>query len=400
MPSDYITISNVSASGTGAGDTTTQLIRPGMQISGEVSVIADSTASTSLSIPGFFGNTLTVGMFITGLNVPTEETKVTAVSYNGGVTTVLLNNALTAGTQTRFAFSYIYGGTWYCSANAAASNTGSNTTLGTGLGGNDWFRSVLHLPILIQSQVSGTPGREGVYRLNQVNLAAAAKVTGFVNIYGELKGAPIIAQGKRIRVDIIIDPNTGQQSGYLNGILAVQTRNGQAAAFTSSYGILESPSSESRTLEFGISAHLPDFYTSNSNALPTHYPAGYTGLGILTPGDWQLWNTVNVSYGASGAVEISVNPYIECISDAIYMTLSSTTAKPVTYYPQLMAKATIKCKVPFRSVRFGTPGTTEEVGIWVYTNGSGNRVNTISGTDAGGYGGMVVQAVNSQYSIA
>jgi len=233
--------------------------------------------------------------------------------------------------------------------------------------------------LIITGQVSGTVGGAGVYTLSMSNVGTAATATGF---YAWVQNGPVVKPpypviGRRIRVELVIDHSSGAMYGYVDGIMCAHWRNTGNTAYTSYKGMFESMSIYTKVYAFGVSAHFPEFHTSDRQRLPYFNPNGYSGnlaaVNYAVTTSWVLAYAVKVGFGSSGMVEVFFNPFIICTSGTMYMDLSTTTAAPAAYpYPMKMGNQGTQCRVPFSQYYHGTPGTVAEVGIWVKSDGSGS----------------------------
>ena len=249
----------------------------------------------------------------------------------------------------------------------------------------------------ITGQVSGTTGGAGTYTISIPNTGTAATVSGCLAVPTSVISTGSLARpiiGRRNRLDIVVDSNAGAVYGYVNGVLQIQRSSAAFAAYTGAYGICEGPNNLFKVCEFGISAYLPEFYTSGRQRISYAATFGYSPLTTLTT-SWQLFVSGTVAYDESGCVEISIDPFITCTSGFIYMELSSAASAPTTSYPARMGNTGTNCRVFFRQYRYGQPGTTENVGIWAKTDGTGIIQDQIG--FGGSTGGIAWRPVNTVF---
>jgi hypothetical protein len=225
----------------------------------------------------------------------------------------------------------------------------------------------------IVSQVSGTPGGAGTYIISQANTGTAAAATGCGGpVVNGSQAVPLNVCGRRIRLDITLDQSTGEQCGFLDGVQVIQWNNPNALAFMGNRALCESPSRDYRVIEFGASAHLPEFATDGSSrgvVVPTGDFSAALGTA-LPSASWTTVYTFNVAYDSSGCIEVTWNPYARCNGDLIWMVIGRAGSPPPipNYYDQEIARGTTDCRVPFSAIRQGRPGSVESISIFARSN--------------------------------
>lgn len=253
----------------------------------------------------------------------------------------------------------------------------------TGVSGGDFLKhpyfDAQNSIVLITGQISGTTGGAGTYSIGIPNNGSAATATGFLQakIDGPVFRPQFSIVGRRIRVEFVIEHETGGMYGYINGVLCSHWVNPGNTAYCGHKGMFQGPGRiYSKICQFGVSAYLPEFYTSDRGRLPCRIWNGYfaltgpSGQYVITS-TWQKVSTITVGFSFSGLVEVNWNPLIFCTAGSVYMELAPATSEPPSSpSPCKVAEATTKCRIAFSQVYVGTPGTVKEISIWVKTDGT------------------------------
>jgi hypothetical protein len=225
------------------------------------------------------------------------------------------------------------------------------------------------------------PSVSGVHWQIYGNVGGQVGVSGAV--LGGYPGPPIreVAgrlvgdiRGKVVRIDIIVNQGTSMLYLFQDGVMQNQYRDVNIGAYTSGFGICQF-ANPTNLLRFGVSADLPVWALDGSRRAGYNGRNGFIADRAIVNGTWKMMQSVNVAYDTGGAVEFSWNPIVN-VNGKTEVNVSPVGTEPGNFNQPILTNSAFNNMVSVTLARTGTPGTIENVGIWVRGNtGTGSLVD-------------------------